>query len=149
LSIASGLRLIADSPYLIRRHGSGRQIIQIIDENFVPGSSETMSVVLTAPNWQTGIFEDWAAGNVRPSYAQTLEELRRIGSRNAKWLPTLGAIALVLVAVYACGLILCVRLSKQIVWAIDALGTAATQVEAGNLCYQAPVRSNDQLGAAI
>jgi serine phosphatase RsbU (regulator of sigma subunit) len=149
LSIASGLRLIAHSPHLIRRNGSGRQIIHIIDENFVPGSSKTMPVVLTARNWQTGVFEDWAAGDVRPSYAQTLEELRRIGSRNAKWLPILGAIALALVAVYACGLILCVRLSQQIVWAIDALGTAATQVGAGNFSYQAPVRSNDQLGAVI
>lgn len=149
LSIASGLRLIAHSPRLIRAHVSGRQIIQIIDENFIPGPSEAMPVVLTARNWQSGVFEDWSIGDVRPSYTQTLEELRRIGNRNAKWLPILGTIATALVAVYACGLMLCVRLSQQIVWAIDALGAAATQVGAGNFSYQAPVRSNDQLGAVI
>lgn len=149
LSTASGLRLIAHSPHLTHRLGSGRQIIHIIDENFVPGASKAMPVVLTARNWQTGVFEDWAAGDVRPSYAQTFEELRRIGSRSAEWLPILGAIAFALLAIYACGLVLCVRLSQQIVWAIDALGTAATQVGAGNFSYQAPVRSNDQLGAVI
>ena len=118
----------------------------MIEANFVPGSSRPVSVVVTARNWQTGLFEDWEVYQVRPSYSRTLEDLSHMGMRTATWVSLLGAIALALVLVYAFGLLLSIRLSQRIVAVIDGLSHAALQVGKGDFSVRVAVPEQDQLG---
>jgi serine phosphatase RsbU (regulator of sigma subunit) len=146
LSSAAGLQVSGGKPKLLRRYGAHEEIHQVIEGNFIPGSPRPLSVVVTARNWQTGLFEDWEVCQVHPSYARTLEDLSRLGTRTASWVSLLGAIALALLLVYAFGLFLSIRLSQRIVGVIDTLSHAALQVGKGDFSVRVPVPAQDQLG---
>jgi serine phosphatase RsbU (regulator of sigma subunit) len=147
LSSAAGLRMSDVKPKLLRRFGAHEEIRHVIEANFIPGSPRPLSVVVTARNWQTGLFEDWEVCKVHPSYTRTLEDLSRLGMRTETWVSLLGAIALALVLLYAFGLLLSVRLSQRIVGVIDGLSQAALQVGKGNFSVRVPVPEQDQLGS--
>ena len=147
LSSAAGLRMSSGKPKLLHRFGAHEEIRHMIEANFIPGSPRPLSVVVTARNWQTGLFEDWEVCKVHPSYARTVEDLSRLGMRTGTWVSLLGAIALALVLVYAFGLLLSVRLSQRIVAVIDGLSRAAVEVGKGNFSVRVPVPEQDQLGA--
>jgi serine phosphatase RsbU (regulator of sigma subunit) len=147
LSSAAGLRISSGKPKLLHRFGAHEEIRHVIEANFIPGSPRPLSVVVTARNWQTGLFEDWEVCKVHPSYRRTLEDLSRLGTRTATWVSLLGAIALALGCVYAFGLLLSIRLSQRIVGVIDGLSQAAVQVGKGNFSVRIPVPEQDQLGA--
>jgi sigma-B regulation protein RsbU (phosphoserine phosphatase) len=69
-----------------------------------------------------------------------------MGTRTANWVSLIGAVALALILVYACGLLLSVRLSRRIVAAIDGLSQAAAQVGKGDFSVRLAVPEQDQLG---
>jgi serine phosphatase RsbU (regulator of sigma subunit) len=146
LSSAAGLQVSSDKPRMLRRYGAHEEIRHEIEANFIPGSPRPVSVVVTARNWQTGLFEDWEVCQIRPSYARTLEDLSRLGMRTASWVSLLGAIALALLLLYAFGLLLSIRLSQRIVGVIDGLSHAALQVGKGNFSVRVAVPDQDQLG---
>ena len=143
---AAGLQVYAGQQRMLRRYAAHEHILHEIEANFVPGSSRPVSVVVTARNWQTGLFEDWELCKVRPSYARTLADLSHVGMRTATWVSLLGAIAFSLVLVYAFGLLLSVRLSQRIVRVIDGLSQAALQVGKGDFSVRLAVPEQDQLG---
>jgi serine phosphatase RsbU (regulator of sigma subunit) len=145
LASTAGLPVLIDKPRLLRR-GAHRDVSHVIEANFIPGSQRTVSVVVTARNWQTGLFEDWAIYQVHPSYERILEDLSRMGMRTATWVSLLGAIALALVLLYALGLLLSIRLSRRIVSVIDGLSDAALQVGKGDFSVRVAVPKQDQLG---
>jgi sigma-B regulation protein RsbU (phosphoserine phosphatase) len=132
-------------PELLGRHRA-HELNRVIEANFIPGSKRPVSVVVIARNWQTGQFEDWAVCQVRPSYTRTAEDLSRMGMRTASWVSPLGGIALGLLVVYACGLLLSVRLSQKIVGVIDGLSHGALQVGKGDFSVRVAVPDQDQLG---
>jgi serine phosphatase RsbU (regulator of sigma subunit) len=103
-------------------------------------------VPVNARNWETGRFEDWIVGQLRPTYAPTVEGLGRMGMRKASWISPFGAIAIGLALVYGAGLLLSVRLSQRIVAAIDGLSNAARRVGKGDFSVRLPVHEQDQLG---
>ncbi len=146
LSSAAGFQVSSGEPKLLRRYAAHEEIRHVIEANFMPGSPRPVSVVVTARNWQTGLFEDWEVCQVHPSYARTLEDLSQIGMHTASWVSLLGGIALALVVLYAFGLLLSVRLSQRIVGVIDGLSQAALQVGKGDFSVRVPVPEQDQLG---
>lgn len=146
LASALGLQVSGSKQRLLHRYGAHEEILHDIEANFVPGSSRPVPVVLTARNWQTGLFEDWELCQIRPSYSRTIEDLSRIGRRTATWVSLLGAIALALVILYGFGLLLSVRLSQRIVAVIDGLSHAALEVGKGDFSVRVAVPEQDQLG---
>ena len=146
LSTAADIQISGSKPELLGRHRAHGQLNRVIEANFIPGSKRPVSVVVTARNWQTGQFEDWRVCEVRPSYTRTAEDLSRIGMRTASWVSLLGTIAISLLVVYACGLLLAVRLSQRIVAVIDALSYGALQVGKGDFSVRIAVPDQDQLG---
>jgi HAMP domain-containing protein len=140
------LQVSSGKPKLLRRFHAHEEIPHVIEANFVPGSPRPLSVVVTARNWQTGLFEDWEVCRVRPIYSRTLEDLSRVGMRNATWVSLLGTVALALVLVYAFGFFLSVRLSQRIVAVIDNLSQAAIRVGKGDFSVRVPVPEQNQLG---
>jgi serine phosphatase RsbU (regulator of sigma subunit) len=146
LASALGLQVSGGKQQLLYRYGPHEQIVHEFEANFVPGSSRPVSVVVTARNWQTGLFENWQLCEVRPSYSRTVEDLSRMGTRTATWVSLLGVIALALVTFYSLGLLLSIRLSRRIVAAIDGLTHAALQVGKGDFSVRLAVPEQDQLG---
>jgi serine phosphatase RsbU (regulator of sigma subunit) len=146
LASALGLQVSGSKQRLLHRYGAHEEILHEIEANFLPGSSRPVSVVVTARNWQTGLFEDWEVCEVRPSYSRTVEDLSHMGTRTATWVSLLGAIALALVILYGLGLLLSVRLSQRIVGVIDGLSDAALQVGKGDFSVRVAVPQQDQLG---
>jgi serine phosphatase RsbU (regulator of sigma subunit) len=146
LASALGLQVSGSKQRLLHRYGTHEEILHDIEANFVPGSSRPVAVVVTARNWQTGLFEDWELCQVRPSYSRTLDDLSHMGRRTATWVSLLGAIALALVILYAFGLLLSVRLSQRIVAVIDGLSHAALEVGKGDFSVRVAVPEQDQLG---
>jgi serine phosphatase RsbU (regulator of sigma subunit) len=146
LASALGLQVSGGKQKLLHRYGAHEQILHEIEANFVPGSSRPVSVVVTARNWQTGLFEDWKVCEVRPSYSRTIEDLSHMGMQSATWVSLLGAIALALVILYAFGLFVSIRLSQRIVAVIDGLSQAALQVGKGDFSIRLAVPEQDQLG---
>ena len=146
VSSTAGLQISGGRPKLLRRFAAHEDIRHVIEANIVPGSPRALAVVLTARNWQTGLFEDWELCKVRPSYSRTFEDLSHVGMRTATWVSLLGAIALALVLVYAFGLLLSIRLSQRIVGVIDGLSKATLQVGKGDFSVRVPVPEQDQLG---
>jgi serine phosphatase RsbU (regulator of sigma subunit) len=146
LSTAAGVQISERQPVLLRSYLAGDRLKRIIEANFIPWSKVAVSVVVTARNWQTGRFEDWAVCKVRPSYRRTAADLSHLGMERASWVSPLGGIALALVFVYACGLLLSVRLSRRIVGAVDGLSQAAAQVGKGDFSVRVSSPEQDQLG---
>jgi serine phosphatase RsbU (regulator of sigma subunit) len=146
LSNQAGLEIASSRPRMLRRFHAHEEIRHVIEANLVPGSARPLAVVLTARNWQTGLFEDWELCEVRPSYARTLADLSHVGMRTATWVSLLGALALALILVYAFGLLLSIRLSQRIVRVIDGLSQAALQVGQGDFSVRLAVPEQDQLG---
>jgi serine phosphatase RsbU (regulator of sigma subunit) len=143
---AAGLQVSGSKQQLLHRYGPHEEILHKIEADFVPGSSRAVSVIVTARNWQTGLFEDWQLCEVRPSYSRTLEDLSHMGMRTATWVSLLGVIAVALVILYALGLLLSVRLSRRIVTVIDGLTRAALHVGKGDFSVRLAVSEQDQLG---
>jgi serine phosphatase RsbU (regulator of sigma subunit) len=146
LATPAGLQVSSGTPKLLRRFAAHEDIRHVIEANIVPGSLRPLAVVVTARNWQTGLFEDWELCKVRPSYRRILEDLSHVGMRTASWVSLLGSIALALVILYAFGLLLSIRLSQRIVRAIDGLSQAALQVGKGDFSVKLAVPKQDQLG---
>jgi serine phosphatase RsbU (regulator of sigma subunit) len=121
LSSAADLQISSRKPKLLRRFHAHEEIRHVIEANLLPGSRRPLSVVVTARNWQTGLFEDWEVCQVRPSYARTLADLSHVGMRT-------------------------VRLSTRIVAVIDGLSHAASQVGKGDFSVRVAVPEQDQLG---
>jgi HAMP domain-containing protein len=142
----AGLQVSSGKPKLLRRFAAHEDIRHVIEANIVPGSSRPLAVVVTARNWQTGLFEDWELCKVRPSYTRILEDLSHVGMRTATWVSLLGAVALALVLVYAAGMLLSIRLSQRIVRVIDGLSQATLQVGKGDFSVRLSVPEQDQLG---
>jgi hypothetical protein len=67
ISSEAGLQVSSGKPKLLRRFHAHEEIRHVIEANFVPGSPRPLSVVVTARNWQTGLFEDWEVCRVRLS----------------------------------------------------------------------------------
>jgi serine phosphatase RsbU (regulator of sigma subunit) len=143
---AVGLQVSGGKQRLLHRYGAHEEILHEIEANFVPGSPRPVSVVVTARNWQTGLFEDWEVCEVHPSYSRTLQDLSHLGTQTATWVSLLGAIALALVLLYAFGLLLSIRLSQRIVAVIDGLSHAALQVGKGDFSVRLAIPEQDQLG---
>jgi serine phosphatase RsbU (regulator of sigma subunit) len=143
---AAGFQISGTKHALVHRYRAHEEILHDFEANFVPGSARPIPVVITARNWQTGLYEDWELCTIRPSYTRTLKDLSHVGMRTATWVSLLGAIALALVLVYAFGLLLSVRLSQRIVRVIDGLSHAALQVGKGNFSVRLAVPEQDQLG---
>ncbi|HTU47215.1 MAG TPA: SpoIIE family protein phosphatase [Bryobacteraceae bacterium] len=146
LASVLGLQVSGSKQKMLRRYGAHEEIFHDIEANFVPGSSRPVSAVVTARNWQTGLFEDWELCQVRPSYSRTVENLSHMGMQTATWVSLLGAIALALVILYALGLLLSVRLSQRIVAVIDDLTHGAIQIGKGDFSVRLAVPGHDQLG---
>jgi serine phosphatase RsbU (regulator of sigma subunit) len=148
LSTLAGVQIsISESqPVLLRSYLAGAHLKRIIEANFIPWSKVAVSAVVTARNWQTGRFEDWAVCKVRPSYRRTTADLSHLGMQRASWVSLLGGIGLALVFVYACGLLLSVRLSRRIVSAVDGLSQAAAHVGKGDFSVRVSSSEQDQLG---
>jgi serine phosphatase RsbU (regulator of sigma subunit) len=146
VSSAAGLQISSGKPKLLRRFHAHEEIRHVIEANLVPGSPRPLSVVVTARNWQTGLFEDWELCKVRPSYARTIADLSHVGMRTATWVSVLGAIGLALVLVYAFGLLLSVRLSQRSVAVVEGLSHAALQVGKSDFSVRLAVPEQDQLG---
>lgn len=146
VSNEAGLEISSGKPKLLRRFHAHEEISHVIEANLVPGSTRPLSAVVTARNWQTGLFEDWELCRVRPSYSRTLEDLSHVGMRTATWVSLLGTVALALLLVYAFGFFLSVRLSQRIVAVIDNLSQAAIRVGKGDFSVRVPVPKQDQLG---
>jgi serine phosphatase RsbU (regulator of sigma subunit) len=142
----AGLQVSSTKQKLRRRYGAHEAILHDIEANFIPGSSRPVTVVVTARNWQTGLFEDWELCKIRPNYSRTLGDLSHMGMRTATWVSLLGAIAFALVILYALGLLFSVRLSRRIVTVIDGLSHAAHEVGKGDFTVRLTVSEQDQLG---
>jgi serine phosphatase RsbU (regulator of sigma subunit) len=146
LSSTAGLQISSSKPRLLRRYVTRADARHELEGDFIPGSPRPVTVVVTARNWRTGLFEDWAVCQVRPSYSRTLEDLSQMGMRTASWVSLLGAIALALLLLYAFGLLVSIRLSQRIVRVIDDLSHAALQVGKGDFSARVAVPKRDQLG---
>jgi serine phosphatase RsbU (regulator of sigma subunit) len=130
----------------LRRYRAEEGLAGEIEAAFVPGSRRPIPVVVNARNWETGRFEDWIVGQLRPTYVPTVEGLGRMGMRKAAWLSPFLAIAFLLTLVYGAGLLLSIRVSQRIVGAIDGLSNAARRVGKGDFSVRLPVGEQDQLG---
>src|SRR5260370_768124 len=146
LSSAAGLQISSSKPVLLRPYRAEEGIRGEIEANFIPGSRRPVPVVVIARNWQTGVLEDWAVCQVRPSYSRTIEDLSHMGLRTASWVSPLGGIAFALIMVYAYGLRLSLRLSQRIVAVIDGLSHAAHRIGKGDFSVRVSVPEQDQLG---
>jgi serine phosphatase RsbU (regulator of sigma subunit) len=102
--------------------------------------------VLTARDWRTGLSEDWAVFEVRPTFVRTFQDVARLGRPIANWVWLLAALSLAVLLMDAVGMWMSIRLGRAISLAIDDLSTSARQIAAGNFAWRTPVRSNDQLG---
>src|ERR1700761_4842017 len=67
LANALGLQVSGGEQRLLHRYGAHEEILHNIEADFLPGSSRPVPVIITARNWQTGLFEDWEVCQVRPS----------------------------------------------------------------------------------
>jgi len=148
LSSAAGLAVKAVSPKPFRAHPTQR-VFRNIEGNFLPGISRPAAVVITVRNWQTGTPEDWVAYSVQPSYANTFEDVARLGSQLANWVWLLGALSLTVLLLDASGVWMCIMLGSDIATAIDDLSSAARKIASGNFAWRAPVRSKDQVGELV
>src|SRR5260370_4384560 len=146
LSRAAGLRISSSKHALLGPVRAEEGIRGEIEANFIPGSRRPVPVVVIARNWQTGVLEDWAVCQVRPSYSRTIEDLSHMGLRTASWVSPLGGIAFALIMVYAYGLRLSLRLSQRIVAVIDGLSHAAHRIGKGDFSVRVSVPEQDQLG---
>jgi serine phosphatase RsbU (regulator of sigma subunit) len=146
LSTQAGLELSRTQAVPMRRYHAGQGLAGEIEANFIPGSGRPIPVVATARDWETGESEDWIVCQLRPNYARTVEGLNRMGLRKASWISPFGGIALGLALAYGVGLLLSVRLSQRIVYAIDGLSNAARRVGKGDFSVRLAVREQDQLG---
>jgi phosphoserine phosphatase RsbU/P len=146
LSTQAGMEISSSKPVLLRRYRADQGLVGEIEAAFIPGSTRPVPVPVNARNWETGRFEDWIVGQLRPTYAPTVEGLGRMGMRKASWISPFGAIAIGLALVYGAGLLLSVRLSQRIVAAIDGLSNAARRVGKGDFSVRLPVHEQDQLG---
>lgn len=146
LSAQVGLEISGSKPVLLRRYRADRGLAGEIEANFIPGSRRPIPVLVSARNWETGRFEDWAVCQLRPTYMRTVEGLSRMGLRKASWISPFVGIAFGLALVYGAGLLLSVQLSQRIVAAIDGLSNAAQRVGKGDFSVRLPVREQDQLG---
>ena len=68
-----------------------------------------------------------------------------MGLRKAAWISPFAGIALGLALIYCAGLVLSIRLSQRIVYAIDGLSNAARRVGKGDFSVRLPVHGQDQL----
>lgn len=118
-----------------------------IKANFIPGSQRPVPVVLTVRDWHTGRSEDWVICQVRLSYVRTINDLVHMGLRPASWLLPIGSMGFCLLLVYVNGFLLSVRLSREIVTAVDSLSYATSQVSKGDLSAKVTVRNRGQLGS--
>ena len=148
LSAAAGMAVKAVSPKPFRAHPTQR-VFRNIEGNFLPGISRPAAVVITVRNWETGTPEDWVAYSVQPSYANTFEDVARLGSQLANWVWLLGALSLTVLLLDASGVWMCIRLGSNIATAIDDLSSAARKIASGNFAWRAPVRSKDQVGELV
>jgi serine phosphatase RsbU (regulator of sigma subunit) len=146
LSRQAGLQISGSKVVPIRRYHAEMGVAGEIESNFIPGSGHPVPVLVSARNWQTGQFEDWTICQLRATYGPTVEGLTRMGLRKASWISPFGGIALGLALVYLSGLLLAVRLSRRIVFAIDGLSSAAQRVGKGDFSVRLPAREQDQLG---
>jgi serine phosphatase RsbU (regulator of sigma subunit) len=149
LSTASGMAVTAVTPKPFRVHSPNQRVFRTIEGNFFPGASRPAAVVLTVRNWDTGAPEDWVAYTVRPSYAETVDDVARLGSQVANWVWLLAAVSLTVLLLNASGVWLSMRLGGDIATAIEALSAAARQIAGGNFAWRMPVRNKDQLGDLI
>lgn len=128
LSTQVGLKISSTRSVPIARFRAERGMAGEVEANFIPGSGYPIPVVVSARNWATGQFEDWAVRQLHPTYAPTVEGLNRMGLRRASWISPFGGIAFGLALIYAAGLLLSFRLSHRIITAIDGLSHAARRV---------------------
>lgn len=143
---AAGLQVSDSRPIQLLPYRVSEGMLGEIRANFIPGGSRAVPVVVTARSWQTGQLEDWVICRVKLSYTRTAGDLSRMGLRPASWLAPLGGLALALLCIYAGGLLLSVRLSKQIVHAIEGLSHAAHSIGKGDFSVRVSTSGNDQLG---
>lgn len=146
LSTQAGLQISGVEPVLLRRFRSSRRLVDEIEANFAPGAGYPIPVTMSARDWETGESEDWVICQVRPTYVPTMEGLSRMGMRKAAWISPFAGIALGLALIYGAGLVLSIRLSQRIVYAIDGLSNAAKRVGKGDFSVRLPVQGQDQLG---
>ena len=149
LSRTSGLQIVNTHPTRLLPYRAEQGVKGEIVANFIPGSQQPVPVVVVARNLQTGRFEDWVVCQVRPSYTRTVTDLSHMGLRTSSWVAPLGSIALALVLVYACGMLLSLRLSQRIVAAVDGLSHAAFKVGKGDFSVRVAVPVKDQIGMLI
>lgn len=146
LSKATGVALANDQPVLLYPYRASEGIWGEIAANFIPGSRGAIPVVIIARNWQTGAREDWVLCQVRLNYRRTIEDLSHMGLQPASWVAPFGTITLGLLLVYACGLVLSIRLSQRIGSGIDHLNRAALRVGKGDFSVRVSIPGKDQLG---
>jgi serine phosphatase RsbU (regulator of sigma subunit) len=146
LSDATNLKISAVQPKIFRVRGATQRVFRTIDSNFVPGAGAPVGVVLSARDWNTGAVEDWIVYTVRPGFSQTFEDIEMLGSQRANWVWLLSVLSLSVILLSVSGAWIGIRLSRQMVAAIDDLSLGAREIAAGNLVYRMPVFRNDQLG---
>jgi sigma-B regulation protein RsbU (phosphoserine phosphatase) len=104
-----------------------------------------VAVVMTVRDWNTGAAQDWVGYTVRPDFSRMFEDIATLGRQRANWVWVLLALSLSVLLLYAAGAWIGIRLSRNIVTAIDDLSLGARQIAAGNFAHRIPVVRNDQL----
>ena len=146
LSTQAGLEISGAKPELLRRFRANRRLADEIEANFIPGGDHPIPVAASARDWETGESAEWVICQLRPTYIPTMEGLSRMGLRKAAWISPFAGVALGLALIYGAGLVLSIRLSQRIVYAIDGLSNAARRVGKGDFSVRLPVHGQDQLG---
>ena len=144
-STAADIEIRPVQPRIFRTHLSTQRIFRSIDTNFVPGSAAPVAVVVTVPDWNTGVTQDWVVYTVRPDFSRMLEDIAMLGGQRAIWVWVLLALSLSVLLLYASGAWIGIRLSRHIVTAINDLSLGARQIAVGNFAYRISVGRNDQL----
>jgi len=149
LSSAANMEVATVSPRPFRVHSANQRILRTMEGNFLPGIARPAAVVLTVRHWETGALEDWIAYTVRVSYANTFEDVARLGSQLGSWVWLLAALSLAVLLLDASGVWMCIHFGRDIATTIDALSSAARQVAGGNFSWRTPIRSGGQLGDLV
>jgi serine phosphatase RsbU (regulator of sigma subunit) len=145
LSAAADFEIKPVRQRVFRVHGPMQRIFRTIDSNFVPGAVAPVGVVLTVRDWNTGAREDWIAYTVQSDLTRTFDDIAMLGSQRANWVWLLAVLSLAILLLYASGVWIGIRLSQNIVRAINDLSHGAEQIVVGNLDYRTPVHRDDQL----
>lgn len=145
LSAAADFEIKPVRQRAFRVHGPMQRIFRTIDSNFIPGAGTPVAVVLTVRDWNTGAREDWIAYTVQSDLTRTFDDIAMLGSQRANWVWLLAVLSLSVLLLYASGVWVGVRLSHQIVNAINDLSRGTEQIAVGNFDYRTPVRRDDQL----